>query len=113
MGDAKAQVRRFPAEVKKDIGVALFDAQKGEKSGNAKPFKGIGSGVFEIVTPFDTNTYRAVYAVKIGKEVYVLHAFQKKSSTGIKTAKKDVNLIKKRYKDAVELEKEKRHEQKS
>ena len=73
---------------------------------DAKLFKGIGSGVFEIVTRHDTNTYRTVYAVKIGIRIYVLHAFQKKSPKGIKTAEKDKSLIKNRYKQAVELEKQ-------
>ncbi len=70
----------------------------------AKPFKGAGSGVFEIRSDYRTNTYRAVYAVKIGERVYVLHCFQKKSKRGIKTPKKEVDLIKRRLKMAQELE---------
>lgn len=73
---------------------------------NAKPLKGVGSGVFEIVTRFDKNTYRTVYAVQIGETLYVLHAFQKKSPRGIKTAQSDVDLIKQRYKQALEIDKE-------
>ena len=68
--------------------------------------KGVGHGVFEIVTRFDTNTYRTVYAVQIGARVYVLHAFQKKSPKGNKTAKPDVEMISRRYKEALELERE-------
>jgi phage-related protein len=71
---------------------------------DAKPFKGVGSGVYEIVKRYDTDTYRAVYAVKIGEKVYVLHAFQKKSKKGIKTPQSDVDLIKQRYKDALARE---------
>ena len=104
IGDSLKQVRSFPEEVRRDIGVSLFDAQKGDKPSNAKPFKGIGKGVFEIVTRFDSDTYRTVYAVQIGSKIYVLHAFQKKSLKGIKTAQKDVNLIKSRYNQAIELE---------
>ena len=107
VGDSLDQVKRFPAEVRKDIGAALYDAQKGQTPPGAKPFKGVGSGVFEIVTRFDTNTYRTLYAVQVGESLYVLHAFQKKSPKGIKTAGKDVNLIKQRYKRAVEIGKEK------
>ena len=70
----------------------------------AKPFKGVGSGVYEIVKRYDSDTYRAVYAVKIGDSVYVLHAFQKKSKRGIKTPQTDVDLIKQRYKDALARE---------
>ena len=99
-------MRNFPTEVKKEVGGALFDVQMGTTPPDAKPFKGVGSGVFEIVTRHDTNTYRSVYAVQIGSRVYVLHAFQKKSPKGIKTAEKDKNLIKNRYKQAVELEKQ-------
>lgn len=106
MGDSLKQVKSFPEEVRRDIGVSLYDAQKGDKPENAKPLKGIGSGVFEIVTRFDSDTYRTVYAVQIGKHIYVLHAFQKKSPKGIKTAQKDINLIKTRYKQAVRQAKE-------
>ncbi|MEH2219453.1 MAG: type II toxin-antitoxin system RelE/ParE family toxin [Nostoc sp.] len=73
---------------------------------DAKPFKGVGGGVYEILKRYDTDTYRAVYAVKIGEKIYVLHAFQKKSKQGIKTPQADVDLIKQRYKDAVATEKQ-------
>ena len=106
MGDSRKRVRNFPTEVKKEIGVALFDVQMGTTPPDAKPFKGVGRGVFEIVTRHATNTYRTVYAVQIGSRVYVLHAFQKKSPKGIKTAERDKNLIKSRYEQAVEMEKQ-------
>jgi phage-related protein len=106
VGDSLKQVKAFPVVVRQDIGVSLFDIQKGNTPDNAKPFKGIGSGIFEIVTRFDKDTYRTVYAVQIGERVYVLHAFHKKSPKGIKTAQKDINLIKSRYKQAIELEQE-------
>jgi phage-related protein len=105
LGDSLKQVKSFPNVVRQDIGVSLFDAQKGTTPENAKPFKGVGSGVFEIVTRFDKDTYRTVYAVQIGERIYVLHAFQKKSPKGIKTAQKDVDLIKNRYKQALEMKK--------
>ena len=105
LGDSLKQVRGFPAEVRRDIGAALYDAQKGGKPPDAKPFKGVGSGVFEIVTRFDTDTYRTVYTVKIGERVYVLHAFQKKAKKGINTPQFEVDLIKRRYKQAVRMEK--------
>lgn len=106
LGDSLKQVREFPAEVRQDIGVSLFDVQQGLTPNNVKPFKGFGSGVFEIVTRFDKETYRTVYAVQIGKSVYVLHAFQKKSPKRIKTAQQDIDLIKKRYKQGIAMEKE-------
>ncbi len=106
VGDSLKQVRAFPEEVRREIGVALYDAQTGGKSPDAKPFKGVGSGVFEIVTRFDTDTFRTIYTVQIGACLYVLHAFQKKATRGIKTAQHDVDLIKARYKQAITLEKE-------
>lgn len=104
VGDSKAKLLEFPKAVQKDIGDALFFAQAGSLSPAAKPFKGVGPGVFEIRADHRTNTYRAVYAVKIGERIYVLHCFQKKSWRGIKTPKKEVDLIKGRLKMAQELE---------
>lgn len=108
MGNSRKQVREFPKEVKADIGAALYDVQQGVTPPRAKPFRGVGHGVFEIVTRFDTNTYRTVYAVQIGERVYVLHAFQKKAPKGRKTANLDVEMIVRRYKEAVGLEREKK-----
>jgi phage-related protein len=102
MGDSRKRIREFPLEVQKRVGDALQLVQFGGMPLEAKPFKGVGSGVYEIVQRFDTDTYRAVYAVQIADEIYVLHAFQKKSKSGIKTPKQDVELIKQRYRQAVE-----------
>jgi phage-related protein len=65
-------------------------------------FKGAGSGVIEIAVRYETDAYRTVIAVQLGKKIYVLHAFQKKSTKGIETPKHDVDLIKKRYAEAKE-----------
>ena len=102
VGDSRAKLKEFPESVQKDIGDALFIAQRGLMSPAAKPFKGVGPGVFEIRASHRTDAYRAVYAVKIGQRIYVLHCFQKKSRIGIKTPKKEVNLIKRRLKMAQE-----------
>lgn len=67
-------------DLQKSIGDDLQVVQWGGTPGSAKHFKGVGSGVYEIVESHNTNTYRAVYAVKLGKRVYVLQAFQKKSN---------------------------------
>lgn len=107
LGDSLKQVRGFPPEVRREVGAALFDAQTGGKSPDAKPFKGVGSGVFEIVTRFDTDTYRTVYGVQIGACLYVLHAFQKKAKQGLKTPQHEVETIKRRYRQAVQMEQEK------
>src|SRR2546425_13140821 len=77
---------------------------------DAKPFHGVGSGVFEIALAYETNAYRTVFAVQLGAKIYVLHAFQKKAKSGIKTPQKDIDLIKRRYKEAKKLAK---HEEQS
>jgi phage-related protein len=102
VGNSKKNLIAFPEEVQSDIGFALHLAQEGEKHSSAKPLTGIGSGVMEIVSDYDTNTYRAVYAVNINDTIYVLHTFQKKSKSGIATPKPDIELIKQRLKAALE-----------
>jgi phage-related protein len=93
--------QRFSPRLRKSIGFALYQAQEGKKHIHAKPLRGFsGAGVLEIVEDFDGNTYRAVYTVKFSDLVYVVHAFQKKSKTGIKTPKQDIDLIKQRLKIA-------------
>src|SRR2546426_12661933 len=101
-GSAKDDLMEFPEAVKDEIGVALSVAQFGGKHPKAKPWKGEGSGVLEVVEDHNGNTYRAVYTVRFKGAVYVLHAFQKKSTKGIKTAKTDVDLISRRLKSAKE-----------
>ena len=105
MASSRKDLKSFPEEVRADVGAALFVAQQGGKHPDAKPLKGIGSGVMEVVSRFDKDTYRAVYTVNLGDRIYVLHSFQKKSKRGIKTPKEEIELIKERYKQAVELSK--------
>jgi phage-related protein len=92
----------FPEAVKDEIGTALSVAQFGGKHPSAKPWKGTGPGVFEIVENHRGDAYRAIYTVRFADAVYVLHAFQKKSPSGIKTPKKDVELIAQRLRLAQE-----------
>ena len=92
----------FPEAVKDEIGTALSVAQFGGKHPKAKPWKGKGPGVLEIVADHRGDTYRAVYTVKFEHAIYVLHAFQKKSPRGRKTAQSDVELISRRLKMASE-----------
>jgi phage-related protein len=92
----------FPEGGKDEMGVALSVAQFGGKHPSAKPWKGEGSGVLEIVEDHRGDTYRAVYTVKFANAAYVLHAFQKKSPKGIKTAQTDVELVSRRLKIASE-----------
>src|ERR1700736_5375678 len=99
-GSSKDDLLTFPEAVIDEIGTALSVAQFGGKHPNAKPWRGEGPGVFEVVEDHRTDTYRAVYAVKFERAVYVLHAFQKKSPSGIKTTRKDVELIGRRLNEA-------------
>jgi phage-related protein len=90
-------LRGFPEDVRQVMGFALFQAQIGGKHVAAKPMKGFGgAGVLEIVEDHHGDTYRAVYTVRFVDTVYVLHAFQKKATRGIKTSKHDAELIKSR-----------------
>jgi phage-related protein len=95
-GSAKEDFKRFPTAVQKDLGVALFLVQSGRTPPSAKPWKGLGSGVYELVEDHRGDTYRAVYTVRIGDHVYVLHAFQKKAKRGIATPRAEVQLIERR-----------------
>lgn len=100
VGSSKRDFLEFPEPVKSEMGNALGVAQFGGKHPSAKPWKIEGGGVFEIVEDFDGDTYRAVYSVKFREIVYVLHAFQKKSRKGIKTAREDISLVEQRLKTA-------------
>ena len=86
----------FPSAVQRRMARAQDVAARGEMAEIAKPLRGLGSGVFEIALAHRSDAYRAVYAVKLGAAVWVIHAFQKKSKTGIKTPKQDIELIRRR-----------------
>jgi phage-related protein len=95
---SKKDFKEFPVEVQKDFGVALFVVQLGVTPPSAKPWKGLGSGVFELSGDHLGDTYRTVYTVRIRDNVHVLHAFQKKSKSGIRTPGDDVRLVQQRLK---------------
>jgi phage-related protein len=95
---ARKDFEEFPDDVQEDMLNALTIAAEGGKSDNAKPFKGVDGGVFEIAIRYRGDAFRAVYAVKIGEDIWVIHAFQKKSKTGIKTPQGEVDLIRERLK---------------
>ena len=113
IGSAKDELVAFPQEVVGAIGYALYEAQKGNKHPNAKPLHGFGgAGVLEVVEDHDGNTYRAVYTVRLAGRVYVLHVFQKKARSGIKTPKTEIDLVKARLKRAEDYHAEWLKEQK-
>src|SRR5271163_2178493 len=90
-------LRAFPSEVRRDIGQALFAAQQGETDPVAKPLKGFGGAtVLEIAVAQRGNAWRAVYTVRFHDAVYVLHVFQKKSTNGISTPTREIEMIKRR-----------------
>ncbi|HEX7771278.1 MAG TPA: type II toxin-antitoxin system RelE/ParE family toxin [Pyrinomonadaceae bacterium] len=84
IGSSRKDLKSFPDDVKRAIGYALYQAQTGGKALSAKPLSGFGSaGVLEVVEDYQTDAYRAIYTVRFGNFVYVLHAFQKKSKRGV------------------------------
>ena len=100
---ARKDFEEFPDDVQEDMLNALTIAAEGGKSDNAKPFKGVDGGVFEIAIRYRGDAFRAVYAVKIGEDIWVIHAFQKKSKKGIKTPQEEVDLIRERLKRLQEV----------
>jgi len=102
VGSSKKDLQAMPDEVQDSFGYALHLAQTGAKHTHAKPLKGFGSaGVLEVVESEAGSTYRAVYTAKVAAAVYVLHCFQKKSTSGIATPKPDLDLIRDRLKAAL------------
>ena len=100
---ARKAFEGFPEGAREIIFDALSIAAEGGKAGIAKPMKGLGSGVFEIALPYRGNAFRVVYAVQLGEDLWVVHAFQKKSMQGIKTPKHEIDLIKERLKRLKEI----------
>lgn len=100
VASSKADLLRFPEAVKDTVGSALSVAQFGGKHPAAKPWKGLGRGILEVVEDYRGNAYRAVYAVRFANVVYVLHAFQKKSPSGVRTSRGDIQLIGQRLRAA-------------
>lgn len=105
MGNSKKNLMKFPLEVTKIVGDELQYIQFGGMPKDAKPFKGVGSGVFEIAIKYDKEAYRTIVAIQLGDYIYVLHAFQQKSKKGIKTPKEDIDLIKQRLSEAKKIAK--------
>jgi phage-related protein len=94
---------KFPEGARTVCLAALTIAAEGGKADIAKPMQGLGSGVFEMALPFKGDAFRVVYAVQIGDDIWVVHAFQKKSTQGIKTPKHEIELGKDRLKRLKEM----------
>jgi phage-related protein len=95
---ARKDFEKFPIEAQLTILRALTIAAEGSKADIAKPFQGVDGGVFEVALAYRGDAFRAIYAVQIDIDLWVIHAFQKKSKTGIKTPKAEVDLIRERVK---------------
>jgi phage-related protein len=95
---ARKEFGKFPVPAQRIMARALTVAAEGGKADIAKPMKGLGSGIFEIALSYRSNAYRTIYTVQIDEAIWVVHAFQKKSTKGIKTPQKDIDLIKARIK---------------
>jgi phage-related protein len=107
VASSRRDIKSFPKQVRSDIGQALYTAQMGETDPAAKPLQGFGGArVMEIIDRYDTNTYRCVYTVQFANVIYVLHAFQKKSKSGIATPQKDIDLIRRRLAEAQRLDRQ-------
>lgn len=100
---ALKEFESFPEGAKTICLTALTIAADGGKADIAKPLKGLGSGVMEIALPYRGNAFRVVYAVQIGAELWVVHAFKKKSTQGIKTPKHEIDLVVERVKRLKEM----------
>ena len=107
IGSSHDDLSRFPRSVRQAMGYALYRAQMGEKPTHAKVLKGMGSAkVLEIREWSESGTFRVMYTVEFEGWIFVLHAFQKKSTTGIETPKKDIDLLKARLREAKDRYKE-------
>ena len=100
---ALKEFETFPAGAKSIRLAALTIAAEGGKADIAKPMQGMGSGVFEIALPYQRDAFRLVYALEFGDEIWVVHAFQKKSTQGIKTPQREIDLIQERLKRLKEM----------
>ncbi|MGH9402117.1 MAG: type II toxin-antitoxin system RelE/ParE family toxin [Terriglobia bacterium] len=100
---ARKEFERFPEGARSMSLTALTMAAEGGKADIAKPMRGLGSGVFEIALPYRSDAFRVVYAVQLAEEIWVVHAFQKKSTQGIKTHQRETELIKDRLKRLKEM----------
>jgi phage-related protein len=100
VGSSRKDYGGFPLQVQDNFGFELYLAQVGLHPPSAKPLKGIGGGIVELMDDFDGDTFRAVYTVRFHDAVYVLHAFKKKAKRGIATPKSDIDLIRQRLRTA-------------
>ena len=100
---ALKEFRTFPEGVQSICLAALTIAAEGGKADLAKPLQGLGSGVFEVALPFRGDAFRVIYAVQLANDIWVVHAFQKKSTIGTKTPRHEIEVIRTRLKRLKEM----------
>lgn len=106
VGSSKDDISALAEPVKASFGHRLRQVQNGETPLDVKPLPQFGTGVLELRERFDRNAYRLMYVMNLKKAVYVLHAFMKKSKSGIGIPKPDAELIEARLKRARVLDAE-------
>ena len=109
LGDTLGTLRACPQDIRDEVGYALYLAQIGAKYEGAKPLKGLGAGVLEVIADHRGDTYRVVYTVRFAERVYVLHVFQKKSKKGVATPHSEIELVRQRLRRAAELDRKREH----
>jgi phage-related protein len=97
------RIREIPARSQIDLSCCLTIAAEGGKADIVKPVRGMGSGLFEVALRYSGDAFRVVYGVQFGAEIWVIHAFQKKSTQGVNTPQREVDLIRERLKRLKEM----------
>ena len=98
IGSSKEDLKEFPDEVR---------AEMGDRHNHAKTLSGLGSAkIIELKENDRSGTYRVIYTVEMAEFIFVLHSFQKKSKTGKETPKQEIDLLKRRLKEAEALYKQ-------
>lgn len=100
---ARKDFSKFPVKARQRMLTALEIAAAGQKADIAKRMKGLGAGVIEIALRYQTNAYRMIYALQLDQDIWVIHAFQKKSRTGTRTPKREIDKIRERIKTLKEM----------
>jgi phage-related protein len=94
--DSLVRLTGFPPAVRHKLGFALYQAQIGQKHESAKMLHGFAEAVWQVRADDPSGTYRAVYVAQLGEAIYVLHAFQKKATSGVATPQRELDLIRQR-----------------
>lgn len=105
VGSSKRDFDAFPTEVRAEMGYALYLAQIGDRHRQTKMMTGL-PGVLEVVAAHRGDAFRAIYAVRFASAIFILHAFQKKSKSGISTPQFEMDLVRQRLRDAQDIDKE-------